>query len=176
MINRIMTTTLVAVALAASTSIFAAPAVADTGFKHGVHKAHKGNSFHRRGFNHRRAALLKKKKEALFGHRSHGRFNRHHTPVRYGVNDYGQSRFEVRKLKREALYSCTAQLRRDAFNFGYKGARLTGADVKQIGKDKFAIHAGAKLFDGYKLNHEAYECTVKHGKVIDAYKPKKLKF
>jgi len=172
-----MTSTLVAVALAASTSITAAPAFADSGFKHGVHKSHNGHSFRNRGFNHRRAALIKKKK-AFFGIRSYGHHNsrRHHTPVRYQVNDYGQSLYQVSQLKRQALHSCSAQLRRDAYSFGYKGVRLTGADIKQVDKDKFVIHAGAKLFDGYKLNHEAYDCTVKHGQVIDAFKPKKLNF
>ena len=173
-----MTSTLVAVALAASTSIFAAPAQADIGFKKGIHSSHHGHQFGNRGFGHRQSALIKKKK-AFSGIHANNRFNtRHHRQTRfgYGVNSYGQTAFTVNKLKQEALSYCSVQLRHDAHNFGYRGAQLTGAEVKQVGKDKFVIHGGAKLSDGYKFSHEAYNCTVAHGQVIDAYKPKKLRF
>jgi len=83
---------------------------------------------------------------------------------------------QTAQLKRHALASCTAQLRRDAYSFGYRGAQLTGANVKQVGRNKFVVNAGAKLHDGYSFSHELYNCTVAHGQVIDAYKPKKLRF
>ena len=89
---------------------------------------------------------------------------------------FGYSPIYVGKLKRQALHACSTQLRHDAYKFGYEGVKLTGADVKHIGKNKFVVHAGAKLYDGYSFSHEPYKCTVVHGKVIDAYKPKKLKF
>jgi len=169
-----MTSTLVAVALAASTSILAAPAQADTHFKRGIHSGFQSHN----GFGHRQSALIKKKK-ALTGIHSNRGFNTHRrTQARFGysVNKFGQSAFTVNKLKQEALSYCSVQLRHDAHNFGYKGARISGADVRQVGKDKFVVHASAKLSDGYRLSSEAYNCTVAHGQVIDAYKPKKLRF
>ena len=97
-------------------------------------------------------------------------------PVKFKSHGFGHSPYLTAKLKRNALAACSVQLQRDAYHFGYEGAKLTGADIKQIGKNKFVVHAGAKLYDGYSFGHAPYECVVKHGKVIDAYKVKNLNF
>ena len=114
--------------MAASTSIFAAPALANTGAKHGVHKTHKGfggSVFAKK----KRAAFAKKKvavkKKSVF-----------HAPVRKARHSKGfrQSVFLTKKLKLDALQTCNHALRVDAKKFGYHGARFVDTDIKQIGK------------------------------------------
>ena len=100
----------------------------------------------------------------------------HKRPVKFRNDFHGRSSFLTLKLKRNALAACSAQLEYDAYKFGYEGAKLTDASIKQVGKNKFVVHAGAKLYDGYSFGHAPYECIVKHGKVIDAYKIKNLNF
>ena len=199
MFNRMTTKRIAAVALAASAIIAQAPATAegfnqDRGFKSTVIaakkakavKAKKAKIVKAKAF---KAPVVKKqvikakafkapavKKQVIKAKAiKAASFNRGFKAKTFKAG-FGYSPFFVAKLKKQALSVCSAQLRHDAYKFGYKGAQLTGAKVKHIGKDKFVVHAGAKLYDGYSFGHEAYNCTVVHGKVIDAYKPKKLKF
>ena len=184
MFNRMTTKRIAAVALAASAIIAQAPATAegfnqDRGFKSTVIAAKKAKAVKAKKAKIVKAKAFKApvvKKQVIKAKAiKAASFNRGFKAKTFKAG-FGYSPFFVAKLKKQALSVCSAQLRHDAYKFGYKGAQLTGAKVKHIGKDKFVVHAGAKLYDGYSFGHEAYNCTVVHGKVIDAYKPKKLKF
>ena len=169
MFNRMTTKRIAAVALAASAIIAQAPASAevvkhDRGFTSKLIVSSKGKAF-------------KAKKTSKFaGHK--GLHLDRRVPIKAKIvkAGFGYSPLYVAKLKRQALGVCSARLRREAYSFGYKGAKLTNANVKHVGKDKFVVYGGAKLYDGYSFGHEEYKCTVAHGKVINAYKPRKLKY
>jgi hypothetical protein len=163
MFNRMTTFRIASVALAAS-AIFSPVALAD---------AHKHHSTHISSVFAKKTALAHKKS---FAYKNSRFATRQFNSRRFNGHRSGYSSFHTIKLKRHALSSCSTQLRQDAYKFGYKGARLTDTDIKQVGKNTFIVYAGAKLYDGYSFSHQPYECTVKHGRVIDAYKPKKLKF
>ena len=201
MTKRMKKTGLVAVALAASAVLLGAPGQAQTANAYGPSNTHNaqifGNGdaqFHQvsrlrrhkgfsrnRGFSHNRGfhngrsfgnnnLLLKKK---YLGTRLHG-LNRNHFGNVNRLNAYGQTLHHSDQLQRQALHSCSVQLREDAFSLGYRGARIADPVVDQVDKEKFVVHGDAKLFTGYRLNSQAYTCTVYDGHVVDAAKPAKF--
>ena len=191
MFNRMTTKRIAAVALAASAIIAQAPASADVvkhdrGFSSTLIAAQKAKALKAKktskfvGFKglhlDRKVPVVKAKAVKAPAFKPKPVFHSRGFKAKTVKAGFGYSPFLVAKLKRQALGACSAQLRHDAYKFGYKGVKLTGADVRHVGKNKFIVHAGAKLYDGYSFNHEPYKCTVARGKVIDAYKPKKLKF
>ena len=146
MMKRIMKTGVVAVALAAS-ALLATPAVAQV------------NGFGERGVT---SSELRGgpgfRGDRSFRHdRQYG-----HSPR---LNEFGQTRAEVQHLVDQAIYECDCQLKLDADYVGYRGAELRRPRVEQIGKRKFVVHARARLFDGYNVNRQSYECLVRRGSV-----------
>lgn len=193
MFNRMPTLKIAAVALAAS-AIFipAQSAAADTGIvssslAHSLDIKKKAvilKKTKQQNFHHKKKSVKHKKvdKTHKFKGNQHNNHNfkgsqkKHVTGKKFTGKGYSHIGFSPARLKREALYSCSAQLRRDAYHFGYKNADLKNTDVKQIEKDKFVVYGEAKLYDGHKLNQQAYECTVAHGKVVNSHKLQQLKY
>ncbi|MEO0883776.1 MAG: hypothetical protein AAFY34_13750 [Pseudomonadota bacterium] len=140
MMNRIMKTGVVAVALAAS-ALLATPAVAQTEFA--------GGSFGQRGVSD---ARLQKVHHRGYGHQ-----------VR--LNQFGQTPAEVKYLADRAIYECSCQLQIDARYVGYRGADLRRVRYEQVGRNRFVVYGRAKLFDGYDYRRQPYECVVRRGKI-----------
>ena len=150
MINRIMKTGVVAVALAAS-ALLATPAsaqqgvrgdraVSDLQLRGGPDRAFRGNRIdHNRG---------------------HGKVF---------LNEYGQTKQEVRYLADKAIYACACQLEIDAYKYGFKEATFRGTPhFEQIGKNRFVVKGSAKLYDGYDVSRQSYDCVVRRGDVRQA--------
>ena len=146
MINRIMKTGVVAVALAAST-LLAAPAIAQDGVR-----SNRAVS---------QAQLRGGPNERLQRDRG-GRADLRQ--VRF--NDYGQTLREVKHLADKAIYACTCQLEIDARKYGYKDATFRNTPYyEQIGPNRFVVKGTAKLFDGYDYSRQSYDCVVKRGDI-----------
>jgi len=178
MINRIMKTGVVAVALAAST-LLAAPATAQDGFRsnRAVSEAQLRGGLNERFQNDRgRRADLRQNRRNDFGNRRHAR---HHNVRGHDVwrNDYGQTREEVKYLADKAIYACACQLEIDAYKYGYKeGAFRRTPHYEQIGPNRFIVKGTAKLFDGYDYSRQGYDCVVKRGKIKRASNLYPVKF
>lgn len=145
MTQRILKSLLIAAALTASTGIAASPAVADVVVKKPHITIGPG------GFGVERPGV---------GAQTHGFGARHRN------SGLKKQRIVSRSLKIDAARTCSYKLRADAAAYGYKGVELIDTDIEQLGRAKFAIHAKAKLFDGYSYQIDGYECLVDHGEVI----------
>lgn len=95
---------------------------------------------------------------------------------RFRINDWGQTRFQVRRMKRNAIDACAYQLKADAHAYGYKRARIVDFKAKQVGKRRFRVYTKAKLFDGYKVRYDTYDCVVRRGYVAKAGDLRPIKF
>ena len=84
------------------------------------------------------------------------------------VNDWGQSRRQIRRIKRNAIGACNYQLRADARYLGYKSAKVVDTYAQQVGKRRVRVTTKAKLFDGYNVRWDTYSCTVRRGEVVRA--------
>ena len=84
------------------------------------------------------------------------------------VNDWGQSRRQIRRLKRNAIDSCAYQVRADARYLGYQRTRVVDAKARQIGKRRFRVKTQVRLFDGYRVRYDTVSCVVRRGNVIRA--------
>lgn len=145
MINRIMKTGVVAVALAAST-LLAAPASAQDG--------RRGD----RGFN----TSVDLRGGPVNVRRNQRGVARHHNA---SLNQFGQTPREVQYLIDKAIYECSCQLDLEARRSGYKGSDLNRPRVEQIGPAGFKVTGNAKLFDGYDYSRQRYDCVVRRGSV-----------
>ena len=156
MINRIMKTGVVAVALAASALLATSSAHAQRGSGFGQDRPsgdlRGGPDSGFADFGNRRAGPAHVE--------SHGKLL---------LNEFGQTPEEVDYLAAEALEVCACQLELDAIRYGFKDARFGGTPyLEQVGRNRFVVKGQARLFDGYDRSHQSYDCVVRRGKISDA--------
>jgi len=170
MINRIMTSRVAALALAAPL-LFTAPALADHGRRgeatisvqngnarlsistDGRYSASYGN-YHGRRDNNRRYRS---------GQR-HGHNNRGYDRG-YGLNNWGQDRYEVRQLERRATRACRRAIREEANYIGFRDVDFERrAYARQIGPRGFSVTFNRVEFEGRRRDFErSVTCTVRGG-------------
>lgn len=142
MINRIMTSGVAAVALAAS-AFFALPAAADPVRSNAsltIQIGSNGASVYR---DVRRGS-------------------------RYGVNQWGQRRHEVRQLRRDAVRACSASIERQAYRVGFRDVDIDNdLRVHQIGPYGFEVRFDDVEFEGRRRDFERdVTCVVRRGNVV----------
>lgn len=99
--------------------------------------------------------------------RRHGYGNGHG----YGANEWGQTRREIRRLRRSAVRQCRQVINQEAWRIGlrdvdYEEGRR-GKDVRQIGRRGFRIHFNDVEFEGRRRDFERdVSCTVRRGEVV----------
>ncbi len=141
MMKRIMPLGASAAALAAS-ALFALPASADTGVR-GARVV--TTEFTVGGADLRHAVH----------HRGHRR-----------LNQFGQTRREVRRLSADALYRCDAALDYKASAIGFRRARFVHDPyVEQIGPYGFRVSGKAQLGRGRFARFQPVSCVVRRGEV-----------
>lgn len=151
MMNRIMNIRVAAVALAAS-ALIAAPAAADpvTGALAKLETQLGGNTH----------------LTVTVGHRDHRdfRYQGHHSR---GLNQWGQSRWEVRRLRRDALQECRAEISRVAWRIGFRDVDFDDdRRIRQIAPYGFRITYDDVEFEGRRREFERdVTCVVRRGDV-----------
>ena len=170
MINRIMKTGVVAVALAAS-ALLTTPATAQQGAR--SDRANSGVQFDNRsdtvlrGGNFERARGNRNNVRSDNRRRNQGNHNVSHKKVH--LNAYGQTRQEVKYLADKAIYACACQLELDAYKYGFKDAAFRSTPYyEQIGPNQFIVKGTAKLYDGYDYSRQSYDCVVRRGDIRKA--------
>lgn len=146
-----MNTRVAAVALAAS-ALIATPAAADT-------------------LSGARATLQTKLGSNAnlviqIGHRDSRdfRYNGRHG---YGLNEWGQSRYEVKRLRRDAVQECRAEISRVAWRVGFRDVDFDDdRRVRQIGPYAFRVIYDDVEFEGRRRDIERdVTCVVRRGDV-----------
>lgn len=157
-------TTRAAVQALAAPLLLTAPALADKGHSKGkranatisIGNGHSGItvSTSNRGYN------------AYGYNRSYGHSNRgYNRGYRYGVNEWGQTRREVKQLKRQAIRACRQAIRQEA---NYKGFRDVDFDdgrrAYQNGRQGFRVTFNEVEFEGRRRDIERQvTCQVRRG-------------
>jgi len=149
MMNRIMTSGVAAVALAAS-ALFALPAAADA-------PAAKATFATKVGDN-----------SALFI--QVGTDGRDYRPAGYGYRgdrDYRMN--EVDRLSREAIQACRSSIRYEARRMGFRDVDFDSrAWAQPIGRAGYEVRFREVEFEGRRHEFErSVSCTVRHGRVTD---------
>lgn len=152
MINRIMKTGVAAVALAASALLATSPAYAQS-----------GDRFRQdRSFNDLRGGPDAGFRDFRSDHNVRGR-------GKARLNKFGQTPKEVKYLTAQALEACICQLEIDAYKYGFEDAGFHSTPyLEQVGHNAFIVKGGAKLYDGYNVSKQSYECAVRRGKIVNA--------
>ena len=156
MIKRIMTTRAAVLALAAPL-LLTAPALADKGHSKGkrtsatisIGNGHSGFtiSTSNRGFNSHNNR----------GYRSNG----------YRLNEWGQTRREVKQMKRYAAQQCRRAIKGEAYNIGFRDVDFDdGRRVRQIGPRGFRVTFNEVEFETRRRDIDrTVTCTVRRGQV-----------
>jgi hypothetical protein len=149
MMKAVMNTRVAALALAA-TALTTAPALADHGKRSGVTvsvSTNGGVSVHKTRYNDR----------------YYGRDYRH--DYRRDVNEYGQTRQEVRRLKRTAIRACRRAIRSEADYLGFYDVDFdNGRRAWQIGPRGFEVRFNEVEFENRRGEIERpVTCIVRRG-------------
>lgn len=152
MINRIMTTRVASLALAA-TALTIAPAFADHGKRSGVSVSVSTD----------RGAFIYQT-----GHTGHVANRRYHQSNDYGrrnLNQWGQTRYEVRDLKRTAIRACRRAIVNEANYIGFRDVDFDyGRRARQIGPRGFEVTFNEVEFEGRRRDFERpVTCIVRRG-------------
>ena len=104
------------------------------------------------------------------GYRSYGYNTRRHSPYGYGhdgyyVNDWGQTKREVRRLKRRAIRACRAAIRDEAHYRGFHDVDFEdGRRARQIGPKGFRVTFHEVEFEGRRRDIDRQvTCVVRRG-------------
>ena len=102
----------------------------------------------------------------LAGH-EHDRWRGRHGRA-YRSNPWGQSRWQVRRLKRDALQRCSAAIERRGYRFGFRDVDIDDDfRIRQLGPRGFRIRFDEVEFEGRRREFERdVTCTVRHGHVV----------
>ena len=149
--KRIMNIRVAAVALAAS-ALIAAPAAADPV------KGALAQLETQLGSNTRLVVTVGHRDSRDF--RYHGRHGR-------ALNQWGQSPAEVRRLRRDALQQCRAEINRTAWRIGFRDVDIDDdRRIRQIGPYGFEIRYDEVEFEGRRREFERdVTCIVRRGNV-----------
>lgn len=87
---------------------------------------------------------------------------------RRGLNQYGQSDWEVRELSRDAAKACRQAVRYEARQLGYRDIEIDDDRyVRQIGPRGFFVTLGEVEFEGRRRGLETrVSCEIRRGSVI----------
>ena len=162
MMKRIMKPRAAALALAAPL-LFTAPALAD----HGKSDKLSGSIT----FETQNGALTLNVGER--GYRSYGYSTRRHHNYGHdyyghGVNEWGQTRKEVKRLKRRAIRACRAAIRDEAHYLGFHDVDFEdGRRARQIGRKGFRVTFHEVEFEGRRRDFERpVTCIVRRGDYV----------
>ena len=153
MMKRIMTNRVTALALAAL-PLTAAPAFADAPGRSAQAAANALS------LNVADATLSLK-----IGHGDYrSRHGRH-----YRTNQWGQSRHEVRQLRRDARQRCARAIKRQGYRAGFRDIDFDDdIATRQIGPYGFRVHFEEVEFEARRRDRERdVTCTVRRGNVVD---------
>lgn len=89
----------------------------------------------------------------------------------YGMNEWGQTRREVRYLKKSAIRQCRRAISQKAWNVGFRDVDFEygrhGQDARQIGRRGFRIRFDDVEFEGRRRDFERdVTCVVRRGEVV----------
>lgn len=87
---------------------------------------------------------------------------------RRGLNQYGQTDWEVRELSRDAAKACRQAVRYEARQLGYRNVEIDDdLYVRQIGPRGFFVTLGEVEFEGRRRGVETrVSCEIRRGSVI----------
>ena len=147
MMNRIMTPRVAALALAA-TPLIALPALADGP-----------------GQSARDGLSLNLGETSLYVSAGHDRWRGRH--ARY--NEWGQSRREVRRLRRDAVHRCAGAIRHQGYRIGFRDVDIDDDyRVRQTAPRNFRVRFEDVEFEGRRREFDRdVRCIVRHGHVVD---------
>ena len=103
------------------------------------------------------------------GYSNHGyRTNRGYSNNRgYRLNEWGQTRQQVRQLKRQAAQQCRRAIKGEAYNVGFRDVDFDdGRRVRQFGPGGFRVTFNEVEFETRRRDIErVVTCTVRRGQV-----------
>jgi len=105
------------------------------------------------------------------GYRSYGYSTRRDRGYRgqgYGLNEYGQTRNQVKRLKRQAIRACRGAIRNEAYNIGFRDVDFEdGRRAYQIGPRGFEVRFNEVEFEGRRRDIErSVSCIVRRGDYV----------
>jgi len=106
------------------------------------------------------------------GYRSHGYTTRHHDygygHNRYDVNEWGQTRREVRRMKRRAIRACRSAIHSEAHHLGFYDVDFEdGRRARQIGPRGFRVTFNEVEFESRRRDIERrVTCIVRRGDIV----------
>jgi hypothetical protein len=102
------------------------------------------------------------------------RYKRNHRDNRsyrggYHLNQWGQSEWEARRLRRDAVQSCRRAVAHNAYRIGYRDVDFDDdRRVRQIGPYGFRVRLDDVEFEGRRRERESdVTCIIRHGHVVD---------
>lgn len=104
-------------------------------------------------------------------HRDYRRDRRDGYGHGYRINEWGQTRREVRYMKKSAIRKCRRAIGQKAWNIGFRDVEFEhgrrGQDARQIGRRGFQIRFDDVEFEGRRREFERdVTCVVRRGEVV----------
>ena len=102
-------------------------------------------------------------------YRRTGHGDRYGRNDRYDVNEWGQTRWEIRELKREAIRTCRRAVNNQAYNIGYDDVEFNQRGrARQTGPYRFKVYIEHVQFEQRRRHGHIdrnINCDVKRGNV-----------